>query len=150
MTEFWKSNAKHYCKLCKVWMQGDKFTIRHHEQGKRHQEVVLTLKKEKQEAKRGAAINERELHKQLQEIERLANAAVDKDIASGAVRYSSAATAKYAASRHGGSFRRPPPPPPSSGFGGRGGDGAGEHGKEDEWDCPACGAQTVCPQCSSC
>jgi hypothetical protein len=36
MTEFWVSNAKHYCKHCKVWMQGDKVSIKNHEVGKRH------------------------------------------------------------------------------------------------------------------
>ena len=90
MTEFWKSNAKHYCKYCKVWMQGDKISIKNHEQGKRHREVMFEFKKEQREAKRGAAMDERELQKQLRDIERAAAAAVDQDMASGAVRFSAA------------------------------------------------------------
>ena len=88
MTEFWVSNAKHYCKYCKVWMQGDRVSIRNHESGKRHQEALLEFKKERSEAKRGAALDERELQKQLREIEKAAAAAVDQDLASGAVRFS--------------------------------------------------------------
>ena len=161
MTEFWVSNAKHYCKYCKVWMQGDRVSIRNHESGKRHQEALLEFKKERSEAKRGAALDERELQKQLREIEKAAAAAVDQDLASGAVRFSEKVSGAFVASRYGGSSRGappPPPPPPGAGGGsilerqratvrGAGGDGG-------EWDCPACGAhnfksRTACFRCSA-
>ena len=40
MTEYWVSNAKHHCKFCKCWLQGDKASIRHHENGSRHREAA--------------------------------------------------------------------------------------------------------------
>ena len=54
MTEYWVSNAKHHCKFCKCWLQGDKASIRHHENGSRHREAVAEFLKAKREAKREA------------------------------------------------------------------------------------------------
>eukprot|EP00013_Stygamoeba_regulata_P018596 CAMPEP_0177672564 /NCGR_PEP_ID=MMETSP0447-20121125/25416_1 /TAXON_ID=0 /ORGANISM="Stygamoeba regulata, Strain BSH-02190019" /LENGTH=50 /DNA_ID=CAMNT_0019180255 /DNA_START=15 /DNA_END=164 /DNA_ORIENTATION=- len=36
MTEYWVSSAKHYCKVCNVWMTDNKETIRRHEAAKKH------------------------------------------------------------------------------------------------------------------
>jgi len=40
MSEYWKSNAKKYCDLCKVWMADNKASIKIHEEGSKHQNSV--------------------------------------------------------------------------------------------------------------
>lgn len=40
MTEYWVSRGKHYCKMCRVWVQNDKASIAHHEAGRKHKETV--------------------------------------------------------------------------------------------------------------
>eukprot|EP00879_Flechtneria_rotunda_P014400 GHRR01015047.1.p1 GENE.GHRR01015047.1~~GHRR01015047.1.p1 ORF type:complete len:235 (+),score=81.12 GHRR01015047.1:149-853(+) len=38
MTEYWKSNAMHWCELCRVWMNDTKAAKLNHERGAKHQE----------------------------------------------------------------------------------------------------------------
>lgn len=39
MTTFWVSRGKHWCKLCKIWIQPDQQSILNHERGKKHKEI---------------------------------------------------------------------------------------------------------------
>ena len=58
MTEYWVSNAKHWCKFCKTWVQGDKASVRHHEQGARHKQAVeeyVRNKRKRKDEQKGAA-----------------------------------------------------------------------------------------------
>ena len=45
MTEYWVSQAKHWCEYCRIYIGGSKQSIAFHEAGKKHKEIVeLSLK----------------------------------------------------------------------------------------------------------
>ncbi|POM69594.1 WW domain-binding protein 4 [Phytophthora palmivora] len=92
MADYWVSRERHYCKYCNVWMQSDKLSIKHHEQGRKHKDKVDETLKRKRKAKTDASNSEKELQDQLKEIEAAAQAKYAQDMA-----------------------RRAPPPPPRSG-----------------------------------
>ena len=50
MTEYWKSNEKHYCKLCNSWMGADKQSIALHEGGKKHKDMFADSLRKKRES----------------------------------------------------------------------------------------------------
>ncbi|KAJ0402935.1 hypothetical protein P43SY_005920 [Pythium insidiosum] len=102
MVDYWVSRERHYCKFCNVWMQSDKASIRHHEQGGRHKQNVDAALKAKRRDKSDAAAAERELAQQLREIERAAHAKFATDVATGS---------SSAVSSAGGAVLPPPPPP---------------------------------------
>ena len=79
MAEFWKSNSKHHCKICNVWMADNKMSIASHENGFKHKEKVQAYKKEKRDAKLHGASSERELQGMLADIEKAAKSAIADD-----------------------------------------------------------------------
>ncbi|KAG3077013.1 hypothetical protein PI125_g21389 [Phytophthora idaei] len=93
MVDYWVSKERHCCKYCNAWMQNDKMSIKHHEQGRRHKEKVEETLKLKRQAKSDANNSQKELHDQLREIEEAAQAKYAQDMAN----------------------RRAPPPPPRPG-----------------------------------
>ena len=40
MTEYWVSQARHWCEYCKIYINGSKSSIAFHEQGRKHKEIV--------------------------------------------------------------------------------------------------------------
>uniref|UniRef100_A0A915C995 Matrin-type domain-containing protein n=1 Tax=Parascaris univalens TaxID=6257 RepID=A0A915C995_PARUN len=40
MTDVWKSNARKFCEICKVWFADNKVSIAHHEGGRKHKEAI--------------------------------------------------------------------------------------------------------------
>lgn len=40
MSEYWKSNAKKYCEICKCWFADNKISVENHEKGLRHKGMV--------------------------------------------------------------------------------------------------------------
>lgn len=83
MTEYWKSNERHWCSLCMVWCDNKKSSIRTHELGERHRAAV---EKRLYTAQKGENKEEKEKGKEkeaLEEIERLARARYQEDLASG-------------------------------------------------------------------
>uniref|UniRef100_K3WLJ6 Matrin-type domain-containing protein n=1 Tax=Globisporangium ultimum (strain ATCC 200006 / CBS 805.95 / DAOM BR144) TaxID=431595 RepID=K3WLJ6_GLOUD len=101
---------RHYCKFCNVWMQGDKTAIKHHEQGKKHKELVEETLKQKRKAKSEAYHSERDLQDQLREIEEAAQAKYAQDMARSGV-------LPPPPPRRGG--QAPPPPPRQPGARGK-------------------------------
>ena len=89
------SNDRHYCKLCNTWMAGDKMSIRVHENGSKHKEKVMESVKTKREGKADKERDEKELAKQLDDIENAAREAISQDRENGQM-----------------SFYSVPPPPP--------------------------------------
>ena len=52
MTEYWVSQAKHWCEYCRIYIGGSKQSIAFHENGKKHKEIVeLSLKDMRQRAR---------------------------------------------------------------------------------------------------
>ncbi|MFH4979380.1 hypothetical protein AB6A40_006089 [Gnathostoma spinigerum] len=46
MTDVWKSNARKFCELCKVWFADNKVSIEHHEGGQKHKAAIQAKIKE--------------------------------------------------------------------------------------------------------
>ncbi|VDN52171.1 unnamed protein product [Dracunculus medinensis] len=40
MTDVWKSNARKFCELCKVWFADNSVSIQHHEAGQKHKAAI--------------------------------------------------------------------------------------------------------------
>jgi len=81
MTEFWVSQAKHWCRVCKVWTGGHKSQIAKHNEGVKHIENeknnLIRMKKDEQSKLK----EEESVKKQLAEIERAAAAAMARQFA---------------------------------------------------------------------
>ena len=50
MTEYWVSQAKHWCTYCKQWISANKHEIKRHEEGRKHKEAVQEFFKKKRES----------------------------------------------------------------------------------------------------
>jgi len=79
MSEYWVSQAKHYCKVCNCYIADNKTSIAHHENGSKHKEKVEILQKQKRQDKLHGARSEVELKQQLAEIEKAAKEAIAVD-----------------------------------------------------------------------
>ncbi|KAG6611029.1 WW domain-binding protein 4 [Phytophthora cinnamomi] len=102
MADYWVSRERHYCKYCNVWMQSDKLSIKHHEQGRKHKEKMEETLKAKRQAKSDASSAQKELREQLQQIEEAAQAKYEQDMAG---------RAPPPPPRRPGQGHAPPPPP---------------------------------------
>lgn len=102
MSEYWVSQAKHYCKFCNIWIADNKPSKQLHESSVRHKMAVDLFHKEKREKTLHGARSEKELKMQLIEIEKAANEAIKMDrIVNGGQFYQAPKP-----------IGRPPPPPP--------------------------------------
>ena len=79
MGEYWVSNAKYWCKVCKEWMADNKHVRSLHDNGRKHKERVTLLTKEKQQQKVLEAQTQREVRQELQDIEKAAREALVQD-----------------------------------------------------------------------
>ncbi|KAE9362133.1 hypothetical protein PF008_g339 [Phytophthora fragariae] len=102
MVDYWVSRERHYCKYCNVWMQSDKLSIKHHEQGRKHKEKMEETFKAKRQAKSDASCAQKELQDQLKQIEEAAQAKYEQDMAG---------LAPPPPPRRPGQANAPPPPP---------------------------------------
>eukprot|EP00117_Sycon_ciliatum_P028330 scpid27025/ scgid22790/ WW domain-binding protein 4 len=80
MADYWKSNPRRMCDVCKVWMADNKVSISMHEGGKKHKENVQRRISEAR--KRGVdEIHEKdEIQRQLAAMEKAALAAYKNDV----------------------------------------------------------------------
>eukprot|EP00500_Bicosoecida_sp_ms1_P011390 CAMPEP_0203835852 /NCGR_PEP_ID=MMETSP0115-20131106/73867_1 /ASSEMBLY_ACC=CAM_ASM_000227 /TAXON_ID=33651 /ORGANISM="Bicosoecid sp, Strain ms1" /LENGTH=307 /DNA_ID=CAMNT_0050744929 /DNA_START=55 /DNA_END=975 /DNA_ORIENTATION=+ len=81
MTERWVSQAKHYCKFCKKWMQDTPMVRRLHEQGRGHTEAVKEATRAARQAKDDERREARELASALRDAEAAAKEAFARDAA---------------------------------------------------------------------
>lgn len=72
MTTFWVSQGKHWCKICKLWLQPDKMSILNHERGKKHKEIEAEYMKDIRKTTRGDQREKDDLDSQLAAIEKAA------------------------------------------------------------------------------
>lgn len=79
MADYWKSNAKKFCEICKVWFADNKISIENHERGLKHKGMVqkrlrdMSKKNTEKEAEQG------HLHATLLAMEQSALAAMKRD-----------------------------------------------------------------------
>jgi len=81
MTEWWVSQPKHFCKICRVWTGGHRNQILKHEQGIAHIENEAKGIKDARERQKKKDAEEKSVKDQLAEIERKALAAMTGFIA---------------------------------------------------------------------
>jgi WW domain-binding protein 4 len=80
MTEFWVSQAKHYCKYCSCWIAGNKQTIKMHEGQIGHKIKMENFFKDKRIGKQNAERDEHNNKKAMAEIERAAQQQYQQDL----------------------------------------------------------------------
>uniref|UniRef100_A0A915PMY1 Matrin-type domain-containing protein n=1 Tax=Setaria digitata TaxID=48799 RepID=A0A915PMY1_9BILA len=81
MTDVWKSNARKFCEICKVWFADNRVSIEHHESGQKHKAAIQAKlrelgKKSKQKEKEVTAFEiwkQRDLQATLAMMESAAN-----------------------------------------------------------------------------
>jgi WW domain-binding protein 4 len=80
MTEYWVSHSKHWCELCKCWLNDTPESRAHHERGSGHKlavqrklrEMRIKAENEKKETER--------TQQQLERIDKAADEAYRKDV----------------------------------------------------------------------
>ena len=72
MTEYWVSQARHWCEFCRIWTAGNKSSIAFHESGKKHKEAVELSLREMRKRGRERKVEQNELERELAKIERSA------------------------------------------------------------------------------
>ena len=72
MTEYWVSNAKHWCKFCKIWISGNPIQVKQHETGNRHKFAVIRFHRSNEREKRLKDREERQISREFTRIQRAA------------------------------------------------------------------------------
>ena len=107
MSEYWVSTTKHFCKVCSCWIADNKQTIQNHENGVKHKMAVQANDKKRKEERLHGAHSEKELKRQLAEIENAAKASLLANRSEyGGMFYPNASITAIKPNA--------PPPPPSS------------------------------------
>ena len=83
MTEYWVSQARHWCEYCKIFINGSKPSIAFHENGRKHKEIVELFMKDMRKRGRERRHEEQEVSRELQKIERDAMRQYMKDAGPG-------------------------------------------------------------------
>ncbi|CAH8529388.1 unnamed protein product [Heterobilharzia americana] len=80
MADYWKSNPKKYCELCKCWMADNKISIQNHENGMRHKASVAKKVNELTRSKKTAETDKKSLETCLQQMNDNAHISMMKDL----------------------------------------------------------------------
>ncbi|TNN15559.1 WW domain-binding protein isoform 4 [Schistosoma japonicum] len=80
MADYWKSNPKKYCELCKCWMADNKISIQNHENGMRHKASVAKKVNELTRSNKCAEMEKKNLEACLQQINDSAHLSMMKDL----------------------------------------------------------------------
>ncbi|KAF7232134.1 hypothetical protein EG68_08345 [Paragonimus skrjabini miyazakii] len=81
MADYWKSNPRKYCEVCKCWMADNKISVQNHENGMRHKANVDKKMNELQRNNKNAERDEQNLRSNLQQINDAAFVGMMKDLA---------------------------------------------------------------------
>lgn len=72
MTEYWVSQARHWCEYCRVYIAANKQSIAAHEGGKKHKEIVELSLRDMRKRGRERRIEREDVQKELERVERTA------------------------------------------------------------------------------
>eukprot|EP00743_Colponemidia_sp_Colp-15_P002722 GILK01002948.1.p2 GENE.GILK01002948.1~~GILK01002948.1.p2 ORF type:complete len:133 (+),score=26.49 GILK01002948.1:183-581(+) len=72
MTEYWVSQAKHWCPYCKIFINGSKSSVSAHDQGLKHKDSMNRFLKESRKKDKEKHHEDADVMKQLREIEKAA------------------------------------------------------------------------------
>jgi len=70
MTEYWVSQARHWCEYCRIFINGTKPSIAFHENGRKHKEIVELFLRDMRKRGRDRRIEKDDTAKELAKIER--------------------------------------------------------------------------------
>ncbi|KAG0019827.1 WW domain binding protein 4 [Podila clonocystis] len=84
-SEYWKSNAKHFCRFCKIYITDNKSSRNIHDNGSKHKENVERFLREQNQRSRDKEINAAKMDKQMEAIERAAMEQYQRDVEAGLV-----------------------------------------------------------------
>ncbi|CAD5233919.1 unnamed protein product [Bursaphelenchus xylophilus] len=79
MTEYWKSSAKKFCEICKVWFGDNRASIEHHEMGQKHKAMVQQRLREMGQKTKQKDKETANLNATLVAMEAAARAAMERD-----------------------------------------------------------------------
>ena len=81
MADYWKSQPRKFCKVCKCWFGDNKASIDFHERGQRHKNNVARQLRESRERSTNKLAEAEHLSKRLDDIEKAALFSYEKDLA---------------------------------------------------------------------
>ncbi|KAG0090292.1 hypothetical protein BGZ92_003257 [Podila epicladia] len=110
-SEYWKSNAKHFCRFCKIYITDNKSSRNIHDNGSKHKENVERFLREQNQRSRDKEINTAKMDKQMEAIERAAMEQYQRDVEAGLVIGSAPPPPKQSKSSSSSSSSPAPPPP---------------------------------------
>ncbi|KAF9537565.1 hypothetical protein EC957_007961 [Mortierella hygrophila] len=89
-SEYWKSNAKFFCRFCKIYITDNKSTRNIHDQGTKHKENVERFLREQNQRGRDREVESARMDKQMDAIEKAAMKQYQLDVEAGLVQPSAA------------------------------------------------------------
>ncbi|KAG0286996.1 Mismatch repair endonuclease pms2 [Linnemannia gamsii] len=95
-SEYWKSNAKFFCRFCKIYITDNKSTRGIHDQGTKHKENVERFLREQNQRGRDREAESARMDKQMDAIEKAAMKQYQLDVEAGLVQPSAAMQTKQA------------------------------------------------------
>ncbi|KAG0373157.1 Mismatch repair endonuclease pms2 [Mortierella sp. AD032] len=90
-SEYWKSNAKFFCRFCKIYITDNKSTRNIHDQGSKHKENVERFLRETNQRGRDREAESARMDKQMDAIEKAAMKQYQLDVEAGLVQLSTVA-----------------------------------------------------------
>ncbi|KAI9242306.1 MAG: hypothetical protein BYD32DRAFT_403846 [Podila humilis] len=110
MSEYWKSNAKHFCRFCKIYITDNKASRNIHDNGSKHKENVERFLREQNQRSRDKEYNTAKMDKQMEAIERAAMEQYQRDVEAGLEAGSAPPPPKQSTSSSSSSAPSVPPP----------------------------------------
>ncbi|CAH8534541.1 unnamed protein product [Dicrocoelium dendriticum] len=80
MADYWKSNPRKFCEVCKCWMADNKISVQNHEGGMRHKSNVAKKMNELMRSNKDTEKNEKQLKESIQKINDAAFVGMMKDL----------------------------------------------------------------------
>ncbi|KAI6226450.1 WW domain-binding protein 4 [Aphelenchoides fujianensis] len=79
MADYWKSNAKHFCEICKIWIADNRASVDAHEKGMRHKGAVQQRLRDMGKRAKEKEVQASNLNATLIAMEQAALAAMKRD-----------------------------------------------------------------------
>ncbi|KAG0304574.1 hypothetical protein BGZ98_005322 [Dissophora globulifera] len=92
-SEYWKSNAKHWCRFCKIYITDNKATKNIHDNGTKHKENVERFLREQNQRGKDKEADTARMNKQMDAIEKAALKQYQLDVEAGLVQPSASSPA---------------------------------------------------------
>ncbi|KAF9287734.1 hypothetical protein BGZ68_001343 [Mortierella alpina] len=86
MSEYWKSNAKFFCRFCKIYITDNKSTRNIHDSGVKHKENVERFLREQNQRSKDKDAEKARTDKQMEAIEKAAMKQYQLDVEAGLVK----------------------------------------------------------------